>query len=127
MRYLLDTHIFIWWLNNDKRLKTSIKKIIENKENQIVASVINGIEISVKSKTRKVKLKTTVETMFKISGFEVLDVNLNHVLEFDKLPLHKNHKDPFDRILISQARVENMTLITSDEKILKYNLSFLKA
>ena len=127
MRYLIDTHIFIWWLTNDKKLKTSIKEVIENKENQIAASVVNGIEVNVKTRTRKLKLKTTVKTMFEISGFKVLDVNLNHVLELDKLPLRKDHKDPFDKILISQARVENLTFITSDKKIWKYNLPLLKA
>ena len=127
MRYLLDTHIFVWWLNGDKKLKTSIRKIIENKENQILASVISGIEASIKARTRKLKLKTTVKTMFEISGFKALDVNLNHILELDTLPLHKDHKDPFDRILISQSRVENLTFITSDEKIWKYDLRLLKA
>lgn len=127
MRYLVDTHIFLWWLSGDKKLKSSIKEALENKENQIAASVVNGVEISIKSKTRKIKLKTTVREMFRISGFEVLDVNLNHVLELDKLPFHKDHKDPFDRILISQARAENLTLITTDEKIWKYDLPLLKA
>lgn len=126
MRYLLDTHIFLWWLNGDKKLKNPLKKIIENKENQITVSVVNGIEISVKARTRKIKLKTTIKTMFEISGFQVLDVNLSHVLELDKLHMYKNHKDPFDRILISQARVENLTFITTDEKIWKYNLRLLK-
>lgn len=127
MHYLIDTHIFIWWLSGNKKLKSSIRKILENNENHIVASVINGIEISVKARTRKIKLKTTVERMFEISGLKVLDVNLSHVLELDKLPLYKNHKDPFDRILIAQARVENLTLISSDEKIWKYDLPLLKA
>ena len=125
MRYLIDTHIFIWWLTNDKKLKTSIRKIIENKENQIIASIVSGIEISVKARTRKLKLKTTVKKMFEISGFEVLNINLNHAIELGKLPLF--HKDPFDRILIAQAQIENLTLITTDEKIWKYNLSLLKA
>lgn len=127
MRYLIDTHIFLWWLNGDKKLKTPIRAIIENKENQIVVSVINGIEISIKAKGTKIKLSATVKRMFEISGFKVLDVSLNHVLELDKLPLYKNHKDPFDRILISQARVENLTFITIDEKIWKYDLPLLKA
>ena len=127
MRYLIDTHIFIWWLTNDKELKTSVRKIIENKENQITASVVSGIEASIKARTRKLRLKTTVRTMFQISGFKALDVNLNHVSELDKLPLYKDHKDPFDRILISQSRVENLTFITSDEKIWKYNLPLLRA
>ena len=127
MRYLVDTHILIWWLTNDKKLKTSIRKIIEKKENQITLSVVSGIEVSIKSRTRRLKLMTTVKRMFEISDFKVLDVNLSHILELEKLPLYRNHKDPFDRILISQAKVENLTLITTDEKIWKYNLSLLKA
>lgn len=127
MRYLVDTHIFLWWLNGDKKLKDPIRKFIEDKENKITVSVITGIEVSVKARTGKIKLKTTIKRMFDISGFKVLDVSLNHVLELDKLPLHKNHNDPFDRILISQAKVENLTLITSDKKIWKYDLSLLKA
>ena len=127
MRYLLDTHIFVWWLSGDKKLKSSIRKILENKENHIVVSVVNGIEISIKARARKIKLETTNEKMFEISGFKVLDVNLSHVLELDKLPLHKDHKDPFDRILISQSRVEKLTFITADEKIWKYDLPLLKA
>lgn len=127
MRYLIDTHIFIWWLTNDKKLETFIREIIENKENQIVVSVASGIEVNVKIRTRKLKLKTTVKTMFEISGFKALEINLNHILELDKLAWRKDHKDPFDRILISQARVENLTLITSDEKIWKYDVPLLKA
>lgn len=127
MRYLVDSHIFLWWLNGDKKLKNPLKKIIENKENQITVSVISGIEISIKARTGNVKLKTTINRMFEVSGFEVLDVNLSHVLELDKLPLHKDHKDPFDRILISQSRVEKLTFITTDEKIWKYDLPLLKA
>lgn len=127
MRYLIDTHIFLWWLNGDKKLKTPIRKIIENKENQIIASVINGIEISIKAKRTKIKLSITVKRMFEVSGFKILDVNLSHILEFDKLPLYKDHRDPFDRILISQARVESLTLVTTDKKIWKYNIPLLKA
>ena len=127
MRYLVDTHIFVWWLTDDRKLKTSTRKIIGNKENQITASVVSGIEVGVKARTRRLKLKTTVKKMFEISGFKALDVNLSHVLELEKLPLHKDHKDPFDRLLIAQAKAEHLTLITADEKIWKYDISLLKA
>lgn len=125
MRYLIDTQIFIWWLDEDRNIKGFIRNILENSENQIFVSVISGIEISIKHKKRKLRLKTTIEKMFEISGFEALSVNLDHVIKLGKLPLY--HKDPFDRILISQAKVEGLTLITSDEKILKYKISSIKA
>lgn len=127
MKYLVDTHVFIWWLEGNKKLKNSIRKIIEDQENKVLVSVVSGIETSIKRKSRKLKLKTALKRMFKISGFEILNVNLDHVLELNRLPIHKDHGDPFDRILISQAKVENLTLITSDPKIWKYKISLLKA
>ena len=125
MRYLIDTHIFIWWLKDDKRLKSSVKDVLQSKNNQVFVSTVSALEMSIKNSKRKLILRTTVKRSFEISGFEVISINLNHAIELGKLPLY--HKDPFDRILISQARVENLTFITGDEKIWKYDLSLLKA
>lgn len=125
MRYLVDTQIFFWWLERPSKLKNSIHHILEDRQNQILVSAITGVEISIKHKSGKLKLETTLKVMYELSGFEVLNLNLEHVLELNKLPLY--HKDPFDRILISQALVENLTLITSDQKIWKYKLKLLKA
>lgn len=127
MRYLIDTHIFIWWIEGNKRLRKSIRRIIEAPENEIFASVVNGIEMSLKSRSRKLNLKTTIKRIFEISGFEVLNIDFNHVLEFNRLPYHQEHNDPFDRLLISQAKAEKLALITSDPKIFRYKLSLLKA
>lgn len=127
MRYLLDTNVLLWWLEDNKKLRFSVRKIIQSKENQILISVVNGIEISIKSRLGKLPLKTSVKRIFEVSNFLVLDVNVKHLFELDKLSIHSGHKDPFDRILISQAKVENLTLITSDSKIWKYKISMLKA
>ena len=126
MKYLLDTHIFLWSLNNDWKLKSIIKEILINPENIIYVSVSSAWEIGIKLKTEPgFKFKTTIRKAFMISGFEVLPISFEHVLQVTKLPLY--HNDPFDRILISQALVENLTLITSDSKIWKYKLKLLKA
>ncbi len=127
MRYLLDTNVLLWWLDGDKRLKSSIRQIINSQANQIYISVVSGLEISIKHRLGKLPLKTTVKKIFEISDFNILNVSLEHVVEFDKLSLQKDHKDPFDRILISQTKVENLTLVTTDPKILRYKLSLLKA
>ena len=127
MKYLIDTHTFIWWLEGNEKLKKSLRQLLESSESQIFVSVVTGIEISLKSRTKKLNLKTTIEKMFEISRFKILNIEFSHVLEFNKLPIHKYHKDPFDRILIAQAKVENLTLITSDPKIWKYKISLLKA
>lgn len=126
MKYLLDTHIFLWSLNNDRRLKSTIKEILIDPENIIYVSVSSAWEIGIKLKTNPgFKLKTTIRKAFMISGFEVLPISFEHALQVNKLPLY--HKDPFDRILMAQSLVENLTIITSDQKIWKYHLPLLKA
>lgn len=123
MRYLLDTHIFVWWLNNDKRLKSSVREKIQDDTNQIFVSAASALEMSIKRSRGKLRLKTTVKRSFEISGFEVLNINLSHAVQLEKLPLY--HKDPFDRILIAQAKVERFTLMTDDPKIKRYKISTL--
>lgn len=126
MKYLVDTHIFLWWLNNEKRLKTSIKEILTNSDNKILVSVITAWEISIKlTVSSKIKLKTTIEDCFEKAGFEILNVNFPHVIYLTKLVNH--HKDPFDRMLIAQAQSEGATLITGDTKIWKYKINLVKA
>lgn len=123
MRYLLDTNIFLWSLNDDPRLKDAIRKTLEDPGNEIYVSVANGWEISIKHRLGKLPLKTTILECFKKSNFSVLSINLEHILQLDKLPSY--HTDPFDRILIAQAKAEGLTLITSDQKFTKYNLSLI--
>ncbi len=123
MRYLLDTHIFLWWLSGDKKLNQKTVELIKNPQNQIFVSVASAWEISIKRKIGKISLKTTIEECFKTSSFMILDITLNHILELDTLPLH--HSDPFDRILVAQARTENFTFVTDDVKIKKYELKIV--
>lgn len=120
MRYLLDTHIFLWWLNNDKKLKHSVREVIKDTKNQIFVSVASAWEISMKHRAGKLSLETSLQTCFEISAFELVNINLVHILKLDSLPIH--HKDPFDRILIAQAKAENLIIITDDIKIKTYNV-----
>jgi len=124
MNYLLDTQIFLWWLAKDKKLKESIKKIIADPQNTIYVSVTNAWEISIKYKIGKLPLKTTLEKCFEVTKFPIININLQHILQLDKLPLI--HKDPFDRLLIAQSMIENLTLITSNPKIWQYKIDLLK-
>jgi PIN domain nuclease of toxin-antitoxin system len=123
MRYLIDTHIFLWWLNGNKELKTSTQKIIKDSTHDVLLSVATMWEISIKHAAGKLPLKTTLGEMISVSDFELLPITMSHILELETLPLH--HKDPFDRILIAQARAENLTLITEDIKMEKYDLKIL--
>lgn len=126
MKYLVDTHIFLWWLQENNRLKFQIKEILSQPDNIIYVSVISGWELSIKSRTKsKLKLKTTIEDCYKKAGLEILDIKLPHVLQLTKLSIL--HKDPFDRMLIAQAQVEDATIITTDEKIWQYKVALVKA
>lgn len=120
MKYLLDTHIYLWWLNNDKKLTTPVQKILSNPDNILYVSVISFWEISIKFHARKLLLKTPFLALIQNLQFNLLSVNLDHMLELHKLPVY--HKDPFDRMLIAQAQAENCILITDDSKIKKYKI-----
>ena len=120
MRYLLDTHIFLWWLKGDKRLGRKTKEIIRNSHNEIFISVVSTWEMSIKQKVGKLSLKASVGEYFEQSGFLILDVVLDHILALEKLPFH--HQDPFDRLLVAQARAENLVFVTDDRKIKQYDL-----
>lgn len=123
--YLVDTHIFLWWLNDDKKLKDSIRKVIKNPKNHIYVSIISGWEISVKNRAGKLPLKATLKECFEKAAFEILNINLEHLFLLDKLPSH--HKDPFDRMLVAQAKSEKLVILTDDEMIKKYNVKVLSS
>jgi len=120
MRYLLDTHVFIWAMEESHKLRQNIKDTISNPNNIVFVSVATIWEIIIK-KRKGLKIPKDILGGIKKSNFVLLPVDISHVLEVEKLPDY--HKDPFDRILISQAKVENLILITSDEKIWKYKQS----
>lgn len=123
MKYLLDTHIFLWWLNNDKKLSTYLREIIANPNNFICVSMVSGWEISIKVRAKKLPLKTSFKKVFENFQFNLLDVNLDHILQLHELPLY--HKNPFDRMLVAQSKVEDLTIITTDTKIKKYKVKTL--
>ncbi|MBI4098305.1 MAG: type II toxin-antitoxin system VapC family toxin [Candidatus Levybacteria bacterium] len=124
MRYLLDTHVFLWWLNKDKRLNPKIRDVIQDTKTDIFISVASGLEMSIKRKTKKLRMNTTIKRSFEISGFQILDIKLEHALQLERLPSY--HGDPFDRILIAQSKVESLIFVTVDKTLYQYNTKFLK-
>ncbi len=121
--FLLDTHIFIWWMEKNKKLSRDIKSILENPESQIFLSIVSIWEMIIKKSAGKLRLPHNWKTTLKDSRFDILKVNLEHVYLLENLPLL--HKDPFDRLLIAQAQAENCVLITDDAKIKKYKVQTL--
>lgn len=122
--FLLDTHTFIWAMENSKRLPNDIKSEIASPKNKIFVSVATIWEIVIKRNLKKIKLSFDLEASITKASLDVLPIEISHVLKVQRLPNH--HKDPFDRVLVAQSQVENLTLISHDQKIWKYDIDVLK-
>lgn len=122
--YLLDTHVFIWWIEGNSRIDKKVKSLIENSKGEVFISMASIWEMAIKISIGKLKLKNSIDKTINKARFEVLNISLSHALQIIKLPLI--HKDPFDRMLVAQAIAENMTLITDDPKVGKYKVKLLK-
>ena len=119
MKVLLDTHIFLWILNDSKNLSSLKRFEIQNKANILYLSSISIAEIMIKSAVGKLDADFDVIEMVKESGIELLDFKAEDAVLLKGLPLH--HKDPFDRMLICQSRANKMKLMTDDQKIKLYD------
>ena len=126
MRVLIDTHVYLWWLDNPKFLSTKAIKLIENPKNTIFISAAVSWEIAIKTSIGKLEVPSTVMNYIEEEGFVELPITVKHTNAL--LSLESYHKDPFDRILIAQAKVEKLVFITRDEMSLKYSgLKLVKA
>lgn len=123
-RFLLDTHIFIWWMKQEGKLKKEIAAVLKNPENQIFLSVASVLEIVIKKKIGKLKVPQDWKEDLRDSSFLLLPISFENAFQLESLPLF--HHDPFDRMLIVQAQSEGATLITGDTKIWKYDVTLLK-
>lgn len=126
MNYLLDTHTLIWYLNGDKNLSSDSKIAIDNPENSKFVSIASIWEIAIKISLKKLFLSVSIEELIEAidkSQINVLEIRIPHLVQISKLEYI--HRDPFDRLLVSQAILESMVLITKDENIKKYNAETL--
>ena len=115
MKYLIDTHIFLWFVENSVKLRQNAKNIIEDKNSEIFISIASLWEISIKTSSGKLQIKGTFESIkddLQGNLIEILPIEFAHTVENNKLPFH--HRDPFDRIIIAQAIVENLNFISAD-------------
>ncbi|HUD12139.1 MAG TPA: type II toxin-antitoxin system VapC family toxin [Terracidiphilus sp.] len=121
MRFLLDTHLLIWVAISDPRLRPTVRAVLNDKANRFFFSVSSIWEIAIKSALKRRDFlynPREIRRQFIENGYEELPILGHHVVAVDSLaPIHK---DPFDRILIAQAMVEGITLLTADPVIAKY-------
>lgn len=127
MRVLLDTHIFLWWDNDIDRLSEHAKSICQDSANTLILSIVSVWEMQIKQNLGKLDLRLPlsdlVEDQRKTNGIEILPITLPHVLALETLPRH--HKDPFDRLLIAQANVEDLNVLTIDPMFKQYDVKLI--
>ena len=122
MKYLLDTHAFLWWNLDDPQLSEQAREIIANGENEIFISAASAWEIAIK--TAKGRLVLPEEPAQYLANrmsqyhFQSLPVQISHAVHVYGLPDH--HADPFDRLLMAQAITENMSIISADGAFRNY-------
>jgi PIN domain nuclease of toxin-antitoxin system len=119
-RFLLDTHVFLWWLIDDAQLGEKCKAFIQNERNDVFVSAATIWELSIKSALGKLQAPEDMDAIVEDEGFEKLPISLYHGQLAGSLPLL--HRDPFDRMLIAQAQAEGLILITADADIAAYGL-----
>ena len=125
MRLLLDTHILLWSMSGDPRLGAMTESIVDP-GNDIFVSTVSLMEIAVKIRAEKLRLDfAALLAEIDRQGFELLPLASGHVIELTKLPVHDDHKDPFDHQLIAQAIAEDMNFLTRDRHAKRYPVRLL--
>ncbi len=125
MHYLLDTHVLLWWLIAPEKLNTKSQKIIRDKSNTIFISSVSFWEMAIKKSLGRITLPHNLMEAVTEENFKLLPILPEECIGVADLPFI--HSDPFDRLLIIQAKLLDLVIITKDEKIPKYPVVTLKA
>ena len=127
MKLLLDTHALIWWDRDPDRLPTRVRQALQAGANELLLSIASIWEMQIKQQKGTLRLdrsvRATIESQQKQNGVQVVGLTLPHVWQLAELPMH--HGDPFDRILVSQAKAEGLTLVSRDRIMRKYGVAIL--
>ncbi|MBU1615983.1 type II toxin-antitoxin system VapC family toxin [bacterium] len=125
MKLLLDTHSFLWFISGSPKLGTTARTLIENVFNQPFLSVASLWEMAIKVSLGKLKLDQPFERLIpyqlKLNGIDLLEIKIQHTAIVSKLPFH--HRDPFDRLLVAQAMVGQMPIVSADTTLDAYTIT----
>lgn len=125
MRYLLDTHVILWWLTEPEKIHTKAQKIIRERTNEIYVSSVSFWEIAIKKSIGRLTLPHNLLETMAIEGFKILPIMPEECIGVADLPLL--HANPFDRLLVLQAKLYDLVIITRDAKIAEYPTITIRA
>lgn len=129
MRYLLDTHVWLWMLAAPERIRKDIWPTLLDRDQELLLSAASSWEIAVKYRLQRLQLPAPPEEFvphyLRESGVAGLPIQHRHALQVAELPDH--HRDPFDRLLVAQAQTEELAIITADPLIFRYQVEVLPA
>jgi PIN domain nuclease of toxin-antitoxin system len=124
MKLLLDTHTFIWWDSAPNKLPSQVLALCQDQANEMLLSVASIWEMQIKLQLGKLQLKLPLEEIIEgqrqTNNIQILEITLAHVLALEELPTP--HKDPFDRLLVAQANVEDAVLVSRDKIFEQYSV-----
>ena len=125
MRLLLDTNALIWTLRNDPTLDAQAREAIDDPDNEVFVSAVSVWEISIKRSMGKLDVPMDFVERIRNADYIRLLVNFEHAELAGRLPMH--HRDPFDRMLVAQAQVEDLVLATRDRNMARYGVEVMEA
>lgn len=123
MKVLLDTHILLWWLAANTALPTAAHDVIADPATAVAVSAASAWEIAIKKSHGRLVAPDDLPEVLQANNFDHLPITVTHALAAGALPAH--HADPFDRMLIAQAQLESLTLITTDPRFSDYEVTLL--
>lgn len=123
MTLLLDTHILLWWLAGDPALPERAAEAIADPETAVVVSAATAWEIAIKRAAGRLEAPDDLLDALAANNFDTLAITAGHALDAGSLPTH--HADPFDRMLIAQARAEHLSLVSVDDRFSDYDVELL--
>lgn len=128
MKLLVDTHVFLWFILDDPRIATTARPLLVDPDHERFLSLASAWEVAIKHGMGKLQLSDGIKGFFRDieqANFELLAIKPGHIMDLAPLPLH--HRDPFDRMLIAQAKYEGMHLLTADLQFSAYDVPLIMA
>lgn len=112
MRYLLDTHTLLWALDTPEELPETVRLIIENPSSSLLISIATPWELAIKTQSGKLDANDLLDRFEQLAGYNLIETEVSHVIRAGRLPLV--HRDPFDRLMVAQAMLMGLTLLSCD-------------